>query len=566
MEPSQSNLFFFLPYLSQDSEPRTKELQQSERRAWAAKQGHRKRKEIRSMRIKFSNSVLRTIPNEQNRPKPVKCMVAPLNAIHFTPQHSHREARSLQFFCERTSVEWSGWCDREFWSSLAPQAAASYPAINHALISLGAYHESLEAPLESNSAACRALSVQQGNHALACLMEDHGQMSLPAILSCYVIVTEFAAILGDLTYMRTSKMQYDIMDEIRRQGLWNNCRIPYSDLYYIFTYLEPLIEKRRSKAGYLIDPLYSLRITPPSDFYVSEPFCVPASFNSLWQARDSLASLLNRTTYAVKIGHSGVSYLPREWEECYEQWLDSLQKLKHNQKLSGMDWCTWQILRVTSKIAFIMIRTMCAEDEMIFDQYEDDYRDFATVATHVLARDRHRSMKSVCFSLDSGFLSLAGWIAQRWCRDPTIRRQLVDILFAAHGRNGAEDAGTWAQICQRIQLEEESGISPGPLRCHDIPLEKRVRIHQGRFYRAAKQLCITVLRPPYDEKQRSNTQDFWIPLLVQDLDTQQEQELTEVEKDAQPNMVVGRGFTSFTLSGDHCTVKAPRFIFPIPRM
>ena len=317
---------------------------------------------------------------------------------------------------------------------------------------------------------------------------------------------------------------------------------------------------QRSKAGRFIDPLYLLKITPASHFYAQKP-SIPEYFDSLYQARECLDLLLKWTANTVKTGRFSAGQLPQKSEAWLQQWLGSLEKFKDARKLSIKDLCNWQVLRATGKILFVMIRTMNADDEMIFDRYEDDYREFTSAASQFVAYGRQWSRENVCFGIDSGFSCLVGWVAQRWCRDPTLRDQLIDVLFAAKRRESVDNAETWARICQRIKMEEEAGICPRS--CHDIAREKRIRIHEGRFYWANNVLCITVLRPPYDETQR---QDLWISPLHRVGEGRQEQEAAEVMKDTEPNVVVGNGFISFMVLGHYYTVKASRFIFPIPRM
>ena len=194
MQQSKSGKYPFFPHLFQDCEPRTRERLDSEKRSWAAKQGHRRKKESRLKRASYSTQV-------SMRTDASTCLTTTRPSL----QQDFTEGRSLQFFRERTSVEWSGWCDRRFWTSLVPQAAASYPALKHAMISLSAYHESLEVQSESDSSAFRELSVRQGNKALACFRESYDQMPLAAILCFYIVMTEFSAILGIMLYLQTQK-------------------------------------------------------------------------------------------------------------------------------------------------------------------------------------------------------------------------------------------------------------------------------------------------------------------------------------------------------------------------
>ena len=475
-----------------------------------------------------------------------------------------REGRSsLQFFIERTAVECSGWYDREFWTSLVPQAAESHPTLKYGMIALGAYHQSLEACSKIDKAALRALCVKNGNKALESLRDNYDNMSFAAILCCYVALTEFAAVLGQYAILQALKSQFAIIDDLRNQQAQRQIQIATreSDEHYIFTYLAPLVEKQRSRVGHIVDPMHLLRVTPSHYFYVPELY-IPKVFESLWQARQSLELLLDWTIYAVKTRSLNEVQLPQESETWLEQWSARLQKFKNSHIVSQKDYCSFRILMTTSKLCFMMIQNMFTEDEMVFDQYEDLYQDFASAASIALATEEEESTSpaKIRFGIDSGLISLVGWTARRWCRDPTIRRQLIDLLFSVQRREGLESSLAWSRVCRWVQRQEESGIIPPPQRASDIPREKRVRINQARFHFARKLYSLEVLRYPYDG---SNTTVVWqsaVPgIHVGPLQS------PNAEEQSSPDLILGKGFSCFLKDGRMQMIEAHRFTYPIPR-
>jgi hypothetical protein len=81
-----------------------------------------------------------TPPSSNNTPSPSKGSLTPESQL----TESDLERRSFDFFCKRTVVIHSGIFDPTFWTRLVLQATHQEPAIIHAVIALGALHESFE--------------------------------------------------------------------------------------------------------------------------------------------------------------------------------------------------------------------------------------------------------------------------------------------------------------------------------------------------------------------------------------------------------------------------------------
>ena len=512
-----------------------------------SKQAHRRKKEQLVLRR------IRGFHNENPIPAPSTGTLSSLN------QDVTEDRRSCEFFVGRTAVEWSGWYDREFWTILVPQAAESHPTLKYAMVALAAYHESLEAHSTNNRRLCRALCEKSGNKALESLRLNYDNMSFAAILCCYVALTEFAAVLGQYAFLQALKSQFAIIDDLRNQQAQRQTQIAprESDEHYIFTYLAPLMEKQRSRVGHIVDPIYLLRATPAHHFYVPEVY-IPKVFMSLWQARQTLALLLDWTTYTMKTSCSNETRVPLESKVWLEQWSARIQEFRGSYTMSQREHCSWRILVSTAKVCFMMIENMFTENEMAFDRYEDLYRDFASVASEVLTSDGTGT--KIRFGVDSGLISLIGWMARIWCRDPTIRRQLIDLLFSVQRREGLESTPAWSSVCRWIQQEEESGIVPPPQRACDIPREKRLRLETAHFYFSKKLYCRRALRYPYDG---SDMIESWVSSVPGFHDGPIQ--FPSPEEQSTPDLILGKGFSSFLKDGKMEMIEVHRFTFPIPR-
>lgn len=478
-------------------------------------------------------------------------------SLHRPPGYlNHSSDRTL----ERTAVEWSSWYDREFWTILVPQAAESHPTLKYAMVALGAYHESLEAHLANDRrTSCRALCERSGNKALNSLRLNYDNMSFAAILCCYVALTEFAAVLGQYAFLQALKSQFAIIEDLRNLQAQRQTQIAprESDEHYIFNYLAPLMEKQKSRVGHIVDPIYLLRVTPAHHFYVPEVY-IPKFFASLWQARQNLALLLDWTTYRMKTKCSNETRIPLESEVWLEQWSARLQEFRGSSTMSRPEYCSWRILASVAKVCFMMIENMFTEDEMGFDRYEAVYQEFASAASEVLTYEG--SGTKIRFGVDSGLISLIGWMARIWCRDPTIRRQLIRLLLSVQRREGLESTPAWSSVCRWIQQEEESGIVPPPQRACDVPREKRLRLESAHFYFQKKLMVRRALRYPYDG---SNTVESWVSSVPGFHDGPLQS--PSAEDQSTPDLILGKGFSSFLKDGRMETIEVHRFTFPIPR-
>lgn len=81
---------------------------------------------------------------------------------------SDLERRSFDFFCKQIVVVLSGIFDPSFWTRLVLQAAHHEPAIRHAVVALGALHESSEVRSRVEPSI---FAMQQYGKAIGCLVK-----------------------------------------------------------------------------------------------------------------------------------------------------------------------------------------------------------------------------------------------------------------------------------------------------------------------------------------------------------------------------------------------------------
>jgi hypothetical protein len=119
--------------------------------------------------------------------------LSPLARSHcpeYQLMESDLERRSFDFFCKRTVAILSGIFDSTFWTQLVLQATHHEPAIRHAVIALGALHESSEVGSREGPSI---FAMQQYGKAIGYLIkpiqEKQKQASDVALITCVLFVS-----------------------------------------------------------------------------------------------------------------------------------------------------------------------------------------------------------------------------------------------------------------------------------------------------------------------------------------------------------------------------------------
>ena len=233
-----------------------------------------------------------------------------------------QELRSLAFFRERTSVQWPGWSDSEFWSSIVPCVASSYPHVFQSLGAIADYHEALE----TGDPARRRLSVTQGYRAIATMNTGHSSTPMSVILVSCMITAALSGIVNDHIFFQALKTQFGLLEDIT------------DDEFSLI----PLLKRQRSRICQMLDPLSVLRLGAVED---SVP--IITAFQTLLQARDCLEQVLNNAAHQVKSGRPlNKSHLA--------DWLTAFNDLRSQVTFTG-----WLGLRAAYGMSLVQVETLC---------------------------------------------------------------------------------------------------------------------------------------------------------------------------------------------------------------
>lgn len=470
-------------------------------------------KKRRALQIR---SYAATISHKRRRLLPDPCMViAP-------PPKPKSERRSLQYFSERTSLDCAGWNDNSFWTIIAPRLAASYPSVSKALSALGACHEALA----TGDEGLAEFSIGVGRQALIQLNQDHAKAQLSVLLAQCIITTALAALLNDTIWEQAQRLQnaFADLDSDDEYGLVN------------------LIKQNRSRWCQFLDPLHLLRTG-----IIPAPLEYSFDFTDLAGARYALQQVLNQVGRQAQLQRD-VDMSP------LDQWNKAFKTLKTD------NYTSWLGLRAAYGMAIVQIETMHADSEMVYDKYLRIYKDVVDVFELSFQRQNNHDRPTIRFGLDSGVFLLMRW-AFKWCRLPSLRRRMIDLLgntLVAEEVQGCKIDALRSAIIQRI---EEEGLPKPPTTTAEIPETNRIRWVGLSHWTKRNVQRIDYLRFPY----AGDKESFWIS--IPKIGTQIGELDIEDYDQIEPDFVFAPGFRkSLQADGSYWSLKAAEFYFAIPRL
>lgn len=357
-------------------------------------------------------------------------------------------------------------------------------------------------------------------------------MSPTALLAHSIIVTQISGFINISSFLQSLRIQCSFIDTIGFDEF----------------NLTGLSKRVLSRQCQVLDPLPLLR-------EASIPWPARTSdlgpFNTLCQARESLEGVLNTAAFQVKSGNVIDPTLLDTWQANFTKLRDS------------SDDALWLTIKASYGMAKIMIETMYSTNETIYDNYLEVYSDVADAYEAMLASSKPGVQYR--FNIDAGFMCLVGW-AVRWCRQPSLRNQLINLLRQTRRNEAAQSSTAWARIVAIVKAIEECGILPPPTSCTDIPEHKRIRVQAAAFYYKARLIRIDYLRHPYS----GSPECVWVPITPPgENGVTFEVEPPGATSQPKPDWIMGPAYSSFALSDDYenyCTLRSPEFYFFIPRL
>jgi hypothetical protein len=564
----------FIPFDPANTSPRQLSLLRARALSHSAGYVHRRRRCARPRSVAQSSRDETTVQENDTMVHavvgglsiPAMLVLASSDRIKWDQGRDERQqAYSIQFFIDKTAVEWSGYYDHHFWQKHVLQAAVSYTYLRHGLVALGACHQALE--LRSNdpaqSTALQRYSLAHARKTISGLTKQHGRIPVSVWLLSCMVVAVVSGFVQPMAYLTSLQMQLSLRERLLvaiRRGDLNG-----SEREYIVNYLDPMLARQHSKLAMIIDMQTVLRQTPAAHFFSPYNLSVPYEFMSLEDACASLEHLLNKMTYQFKMAGTISEVDPGGLQDLFHSWTAALNRYEAHSDISERGHLSVASMRISAKLYANLIRTMNAEDETIFDQFTPDYRELAQVFSSITAHYKRTTRATTNF----GFTSSIGFICAnagvRWCRDPIIRRQLVQTMYASNQREGLDNSQVAAMCMDLVQHIEEQGINPPPTSCKDIPAQNRVRINSVNTYFKSKPMRIELLRYPY---RLSDVESHWITHPGSGAYLQTQDMLESLRADDEPDIVFGRGWAQIhnPESAQRYIFKDSPFYFSVPRV
>jgi hypothetical protein len=118
------------------------------------------------------------------------------------------------------------------------------------------------------------------------------------------------------------------------------------------------------------------------------------------------------------------------------------------------------VLSLYQKCVAIVLATVPQDSEMLYDSFLPDFKYITRTCARIIAtQDITQLPRNPRFSFDIGIIPALHVTATK-CRDPVVRREAIDLMFASPRQEGMWDGVLSARIGRWIVSCEEEGLTP----------------------------------------------------------------------------------------------------------
>ena len=425
-----------------------------------------------------------------------------------------KEQRSFSFFCNKTVAVFSDYCDLGFWDRLVLQVSNSQPAVRHAIVALGALHESFEYSGDMSWGddlrdPNLLFSIQQYIKSIAYLQKylsmEKGK-SIEITLICCALFISIETLHGNFDattrhLLSGSKILSDWLSSSDR----TKSSTVQDDLLPIFIRLSVQVKSITDTNLPLLNH-DSVRLQP-----------VPRRFTTLQEARNHLYTQMNnlfnfiqideiflylppqtasgavsevqavedhkareesfmfsssRTPEEIEIATREINRLHnvlQQWLQTFEAFLSQSTPKMNSRELSGAI-----LLKLHHITAYLILATSQSRLQTVFDTYLPCFEKIVSLSASLIAAidTGGFNFQTTKFRIDIGVIGPLYLVATR-CREPLLRRKAVQLLR----REGAWDREAAALVADRIIRLEEEGLGPIS-EAKDIPEYARIHVRK----------------------------------------------------------------------------------------
>ncbi|KAL6870405.1 hypothetical protein J3F83DRAFT_736193 [Trichoderma novae-zelandiae] len=384
----------------------------------------------------------------------------------------------FEYFRRYTTTKLPGLFESGFWDSLVLQASEQEPAVMHAVTALGAAHKNEE-----------RISLTEYNEAIRHLRLSLNRSDKEALRVCLITCMLFVCIellrggfkaghahlSNGLRLLREIQKREGIIASDGDIILRSHAASVEDTLVEVFSRLNVQIALFGQVSSYLLFVGESSQM--------SKTYDIPLTFPSLREARKHLDTLINGShvlgeqASRLTLEQKPIPKLLYEdqgrLEAALMKWLRALDASREA-LIAGADIRTRfaiPMLLLYHTMTRIMTATsLRGTDEMIYDRYLPDFSLLLKQSHDLWAMMRAALRKSygrrgtnkpdINFSVDMGFIPPL-YYALAKCRQPNLRRMVLELLKDVPHREGAWDGFTVINMGYSLMGIEEEGIYDG---------------------------------------------------------------------------------------------------------
>lgn len=382
-----------------------------------------------------------------------------MQSLQLSILNDPRELWSYHYFWKQVLPLLPGHYDHLFWGTWVRQACFQESAIQHAMIAVGALHESVASTCAEDSwTAIRQqyFAIRQYNKAIKYLTSIAAP-SPPTenVLTCCIIFIMFENLYG-----RNGEASKHLKSGLAILKSW-----------------KPRTSSELAVKTEYLTPIYTRGYNREASVDMKTPFGnVEIARKNLQILLDSIYLSINYAVVSDQVVAVDVKGLNAR--RVLQQWYTQFAAL---QEPNDDESCRAKILlRLQFETAVILLVSVHLEDECGFDEYIDNFRTIVSQCERLVALEGRLlgrdigSPETFTYGFDLNILPPLNITAFK-CRDPGLRRKAIALLNIGNRYEGLWNGKTVARIAQKTLEIEETGLARTSA-CTDIPRKNRVRL------------------------------------------------------------------------------------------
>ncbi|KAF5689859.1 Zn(2)-C6 fungal-type DNA-binding domain-containing protein [Fusarium denticulatum] len=375
-----------------------------------------------------------------------------------------QEARSIQFFIERTLPQLTSFFPDEFWGISVLQVAQYEPSISHALVSFSAYHEAFTNGIPGDKIP---FALKHYNLSIKELHASHNSLSHVHLVSCLVFVCIEASLVIILIRIAVKFTHGHRMMGQFRQLVAEQHR-QATDLNRILNHVQTLFNRLSLQVVLLVGdvtPELSLQCVSGSQLTMAN---TRYTFSSLSEAREALNAILAlRLTETVTNSILVAEF--SQWSQAFDKFITSRGGLpfspNEQRSLALID-----LHRRYFNMVLPWESMNNHKDVLSLDNRTSDFEELVNCASRVLGLEETDT--APLFHLEIGVVPVL-FVIVSWCRDPGIRRRAISLLMSRQAQEGVWSSHLTGRVARGIVEAEEEELDVRS--CQDVPGPRRVR-------------------------------------------------------------------------------------------